>query len=58
VLAWVGDHFQIPTVGVAVDPARIEIDSPALQAVVRANQRALQAIAERPELPSITWRRF
>jgi ABC-type nitrate/sulfonate/bicarbonate transport system substrate-binding protein len=50
VLAWVGDHFQIPTVGVAVDPARIEIDSPALQAVVRANQRALQAIAERPEL--------
>ena len=22
VLAWVGDHFQIPTVGIAVDPAR------------------------------------
>jgi hypothetical protein len=50
VLAWVGDHFHIPTVGAAVDPARIEIGSPALQAVVRANQRALQAIAERPEL--------
>jgi ABC-type nitrate/sulfonate/bicarbonate transport system substrate-binding protein len=50
VLAWVGDHFQIPTVGVAVDPARIDIDSPALQAVVRANQRALQTIAERPDL--------
>src|ERR1700739_3127173 len=50
VLAWVGDHFQIPTVGVAVDPAQIEIDSPTLQAVLRANQRALQTIAERPEL--------
>jgi hypothetical protein len=50
VLAWVGDHFQIPTVGVAVDPAHIEIGSPALQAVLRANKRALQTIAERPEL--------
>jgi hypothetical protein len=50
VLAWVGDQFQIPTVGVAVDPARMEIDSPALQAVVRANRRALQTIAERPDL--------
>ena len=38
-LAWVGDHFQIPTVGVAVDPAHIPLDSPALQALVRANQR-------------------
>ena len=27
-LAWVGDHFQIPTVGVAVDPAHIPLDSP------------------------------
>ncbi|MEB3979858.1 ABC transporter substrate-binding protein [Mycobacterium sp. 663a-19] len=50
VLAWVGDHFQIPTVGVAVDAASIETDSSALQAVVRANRRALQTIAERPEL--------
>lgn len=50
VLAWVGDHFQIPTVGVAVDPAHIPLDSPALQAVVRANQRALRTIAERPDL--------
>src|SRR5215472_12644480 len=47
-LAWVGDHFQIPTVGVAVDPAHIPLDSPALQALVRANQRALQTIAEKP----------
>jgi len=50
VLAWVGDHFQIPTVGVAVDASRLQIDSPAVQAVVRANQRALQTIAERPDL--------
>src|SRR5215470_4338515 len=50
VLAWVGDHFQIPTVGVAVDPAHIPLDSPAVQALVRANQRALRTIAEKPGL--------
>jgi ABC-type nitrate/sulfonate/bicarbonate transport system substrate-binding protein len=50
VLAWVGDHFQIPTVGVAVDPDHIPLDSPALQAVVRGNQRALRTIAEKPSL--------
>lgn len=49
-LAWVGDHFQIPTVGVAVDPVHIPLDSPALQALVRANQRALGTIAEQPRL--------
>jgi ABC-type nitrate/sulfonate/bicarbonate transport system substrate-binding protein len=49
-LAWVGDYFQIPTVGVAVDPAHIPLDSPALQALVRANQRALRTIAEQPRL--------
>ena len=47
-LAWVGDHFQIPTVGVGVDPAHIPVDSPALQALVRANNRALRMIAEQP----------
>jgi ABC-type nitrate/sulfonate/bicarbonate transport system substrate-binding protein len=49
-LAWVGDHFQIPTVGVAVDPVHIPLDSPELQALVRANQRALQTLAEQPHL--------
>ncbi len=49
-LAWVGDHFQIPTVGVAVDPVHIPLDSPALQALVRANQRALRTLAEKPSL--------
>jgi ABC-type nitrate/sulfonate/bicarbonate transport system substrate-binding protein len=48
VLAWVGDHFQIPTVGVVVDPVHIPLDSPALQALVRANQRALRFLAEQP----------
>jgi hypothetical protein len=47
-LAWVGDHFQIPTVGVAVDPVHIPLDSPALQAQVRANKRALQTLAAQP----------
>jgi ABC-type nitrate/sulfonate/bicarbonate transport system substrate-binding protein len=49
-LAWVGDHFQIPTVGVAVDPVHIPLDSPALQALVRANNRALQTLTEQPRL--------
>jgi ABC-type nitrate/sulfonate/bicarbonate transport system substrate-binding protein len=49
-LAWVGDHFQIPTVGIAVDPAHLPLDSPALQALVRANERALQTVAEKPGL--------
>jgi ABC-type nitrate/sulfonate/bicarbonate transport system substrate-binding protein len=50
VLCWVGDHFQIPTVGIAVDPAHIPLDDSALQALVRANQRALQTIVEQPRL--------
>ena len=47
-LAWVGDHFQIPTVGVVVDPAHIPPDSPAAQGLVRANQRALELLVENP----------
>jgi NMT1/THI5 like len=50
VLAWVGDHFQIPTVGVVVDPRHVPLDSPALQALVRANNRALRTIADQPDL--------
>ncbi|AXN44479.1 hypothetical protein NJB1907f44_05230 [Mycobacterium marinum] len=49
-LAWVGDHFQIPTVGVAVDTGHIPLDSPALQGLVRANQRALRTLADQPSL--------
>ncbi|WP_030186373.1 ABC transporter substrate-binding protein [Streptomyces sp. NRRL S-813] len=48
VLAFVGDHFQIPTVGVAVDPTYIHPDDPAVQAVVRAHRRALQVIHNEP----------
>ena len=50
VLAWVGDHFQVPTVGIAVDASTIGVDSPAVQALVRANRRALQTMADRPDL--------
>jgi ABC-type nitrate/sulfonate/bicarbonate transport system substrate-binding protein len=50
VLAWVGDYFQIPTVGIAVDPMHIPLDCLALQALVRANKRSLQTIAEQPGL--------
>jgi ABC-type nitrate/sulfonate/bicarbonate transport system substrate-binding protein len=50
VLAWVGDHFQIPTVGIAVDATHNPIDSPAVQALVRANQRALKTMADQPDL--------
>jgi NitT/TauT family transport system substrate-binding protein len=49
VLAFVGDHFQIPTVGVAVDPTYTDPDDPAVQAVVRAQQRALQVIHNDPD---------
>ncbi|HVU90458.1 MAG TPA: ABC transporter substrate-binding protein [Pirellulales bacterium] len=50
VLSWVGDHFQIPTVGIAVDPTHSPLDNPALAALVRANQRALHTLAEKPQL--------
>jgi NitT/TauT family transport system substrate-binding protein len=49
VLAWVGDHFQIPTVGLAVDPTYTSPDDPAVQAVVRAHRRALQVIHNDPD---------
>ena len=50
VLAWVGDHFQIPTVGIAVDSTHFQLDNPALQALVKANQRALKTVAAQPDL--------
>ncbi|MFE9321114.1 ABC transporter substrate-binding protein [Nocardia sp. NPDC052278] len=49
-LAFVGDHFRIPTVGVAVDPTHIATDDPALLALVRANRRALRTIHDEPDL--------
>ncbi|MFF7191650.1 ABC transporter substrate-binding protein [Streptomyces sp. NPDC008222] len=49
VLAWVGDHFQIPTVGLAVDPTYIHPDDPAVQAVLRAHRGALQVIRNDPD---------
>jgi len=49
-LAFVGDYFQIPTVGIAVDPTRIAPDDPAVLALVRANRRALRMIRDQPDL--------
>jgi ABC-type nitrate/sulfonate/bicarbonate transport system substrate-binding protein len=49
VLAWVGDHFQIPTVGMAVDPTHTRLDDPAVLAVLRAHRRALQVIHDDPD---------
>ena len=48
-LGWVGDHFQIPTVGIAVDPTHISPDDPGIQAVVRAHRRALRLIHDDPD---------
>ncbi|MEZ0357287.1 ABC transporter substrate-binding protein [Mycobacterium sp. SA01] len=50
VLAWVGDHFEIPTVGIAADATRFPAEDPALQALIRANQRALKTLSEQPDL--------
>jgi NitT/TauT family transport system substrate-binding protein len=49
-LAFVGDYFQIPTVGVAVDPTRIAPEDPAVQGLARANRRALRTIRDDPDL--------
>jgi NitT/TauT family transport system substrate-binding protein len=49
VLAWVGDHLQIPTVGVAVDPTYVAPDDPAVRAMVRAHRRALRLIHDDPD---------
>src|SRR5690349_14606935 len=50
VLAWVGDDFQIPTVGIAADAAHFPVGDPALQALVRANRRALKTVSDQPDL--------
>lgn len=49
-LAFVGDHFRIPTVGVAVDPTYVAPDDPAVLALVRASRRALRTIRDEPDL--------
>jgi NitT/TauT family transport system substrate-binding protein len=49
VLAWMGDHFQIPTVGLAVDTTYTDPDDPAVQAVLRAHRRALKVIHHDPD---------
>jgi NitT/TauT family transport system substrate-binding protein len=50
VLAFVGDYFRFPTVGIAVDPTHIAPDDPAVLALVRANRRALRTMRDQPDL--------
>ncbi|MFE5139385.1 ABC transporter substrate-binding protein [Streptomyces fagopyri] len=49
VLAFAGDLFQIPTVGVSVDPTYTDPEDPAVQAVVLAHRRALRVIRDEPD---------
>jgi NitT/TauT family transport system substrate-binding protein len=49
-LAFVGDYFRFPTVGVAVDPTHIAPEDPAVLALVRASRRALRTIRDQPDL--------
>ncbi|MFE3167553.1 ABC transporter substrate-binding protein [Streptomyces sp. NPDC059224] len=49
VLAWMGDHFRIPTVGLAVDTTFTDPDDPSVHAVLRAHRRALKVIREDPD---------
>ncbi|HEX5403889.1 MAG TPA: ABC transporter substrate-binding protein [Pseudonocardiaceae bacterium] len=49
-LAFIGDDFRIPTVGIAVDPNHIAPDDPAVRALARANLRALRLVHDEPEL--------
>ncbi|GLZ55586.1 ABC transporter substrate-binding protein [Actinomycetospora sp. NBRC 106378] len=57
-LAWVGDHLAVPTVGLAVDPAAIPLDDPAVTAAVRAQRRALALLADDPDTTLAYLQRF
>ncbi|GAA4929476.1 hypothetical protein EV188_101405 [Actinomycetospora succinea] len=57
-LAWVGDHLAVPTVGLAVDPAVISLDEPAVAAAVRAQRRALALLAADPDTAVAYLQRF
>ncbi len=47
-LAFFGDHFRIPTVGVAVDTSTHGSGDEAVAALVRANLRALESLLDDP----------
>jgi ABC-type nitrate/sulfonate/bicarbonate transport system substrate-binding protein len=49
-LAFFGDVFRIPTVGVAVDPTAPGLDRGGVDALVRANLRALRVLLDEPDV--------
>jgi ABC-type nitrate/sulfonate/bicarbonate transport system substrate-binding protein len=49
-LLFFGDELQIPTTGVAVDPSVLALDDPRVEALVRANLRALATLLDDPAL--------
>jgi ABC-type nitrate/sulfonate/bicarbonate transport system substrate-binding protein len=49
-LVFFGDEFQIPTVGVAVDPSTLPFEDAGVSALVRANVRGLEALLADPAL--------
>jgi NitT/TauT family transport system substrate-binding protein len=57
-LLFFGDELQIPTTGVAVDPATVALDDPRVKSLVRANVRALKALLHDPALGAMHVRRL
>jgi NitT/TauT family transport system substrate-binding protein len=57
-LLFFGDELQIPTTGVAVDPATVALDDPRVKSLVRANVRALRALLHDPALGAMHVRRL
>jgi ABC-type nitrate/sulfonate/bicarbonate transport system substrate-binding protein len=57
-LLFFGDELQIPTTGVAVDPATVALDDPRVKSLVRANVRALRALLHDPALGAAHVRRL
>lgn len=50
ILAFFGDHLQMPSTGIAVDARAVALNSPALRGLTTANRRALRTIVEDPDV--------
>ena len=53
-LSWVGDHFQIPTVGIAVDPTRVPLETSRLQRRCGPTSEPFSRSRNNPIWPSTT----